>query len=91
MDDVVADQSVCEVCAKPLEKRNDLLCADCSRAFTVVLELVRGHPELDLGDFDRIKDVFEWRMKKTGFRPVKTVGVKPKVREEEVLSAASLV
>lgn len=64
--------------------RGDLLCNDCSRAFTIMLGLIHGHPEVDVEDLDRIKQVFEWRMRKKGLLPSI-----PEVQEEErVLSAA---
>jgi len=84
MDDVAADRSVCEVCAKAVARRGDLLCNDCSRAFTIMLELIHGHPEVHVEDLDRIKQVFEWRMRKKGL-----TRSRPEVQEEEkVLSAA---
>jgi len=84
MDDVAANRPVCEVCAKAVARRGDLLCNECSRAFTIMLELIHGHPEVDVEDLDRIKGVFEWRMRKKGLQPSR-----PEVQEEEkVLSAA---
>jgi hypothetical protein len=69
--------SVCEVCNKPLAEKDYLLCADCSRAFTIVLELLReskpidqgwldAHPELTTDDLNRVNEVFKWRNKKIG-------------------------
>jgi len=55
---------ICEVCGKAVPRRDDLLCGDCSRAFTLMLELLHGHPEVDLEDLDRVRDIFEWRMRK---------------------------
>ena len=84
MDDVAANRPVCEVCAKAVARRGDLLCNECSRAFTIMLELIHGHPEVDVEDLDRIKEVFEWRMRKKGL-----TRSRPEVQEEErVLSAA---
>lgn len=84
MDEVAPGRAVCEVCGKSLAGREDLLCGDCSRAFTLMLELLHGHPEVDLEDIDRIKQVFEWRMRKKGLTPST-----PEIQEEEkVLSAA---
>jgi len=69
----------CEVCAKPLDRVGDLLCGDCSHAFTVMLELLHTHPEIAANDIERIKEVFEWRLKKirpmeatteSGLRPI---------------------
>jgi hypothetical protein len=31
-----------------------------------MLELLRGHPDVDLKDLERISRVFEWRMRKLG-------------------------
>jgi hypothetical protein len=69
--------SVCEVCNKPLKGTDSLLCADCSRAFMIVLELLREsktldqdwldqHPELTSDDLNRVREVFKWRNKKIG-------------------------
>ena len=69
--------SVCEVCNKPLAETDYLLCADCSRAFTIVLELLseskpvtqnwlNTHPELTSDDLNRANEVFKWRNKKMG-------------------------
>jgi len=58
----------CEVCSKLLDRAGDLLCGDCTHAFTVMLELLRIHPEIATSDLERIKEVFEWRLKK--FRPM---------------------
>jgi len=54
-------ETACAVCANALERNEDLLCGDCSRAFTLMLELMRQHPEIEAEDFARMKDVFEWR------------------------------
>jgi len=56
----------CEVCGGAPARKDDLLCPDCSRAFVLMLELLHNHPELDVEDLRRIKDVFEWRMSKYG-------------------------
>jgi hypothetical protein len=69
--------SVCEVCNNPLAETDYLLCADCSRAFTIVLELLREskpiienwlntHPELTTDDLNRANEVLKWRSKKIG-------------------------
>jgi hypothetical protein len=69
--------SVCEVCSRPLTETDYLLCADCSRAFTIVLELLReskpmiqnwldAHPELTTDDLNRASEVFKWRNRKIG-------------------------
>lgn len=59
-------ETACAVCANALERNEDLLCGDCSRAFTLMLELMRGHPEVDAEDLARMKDVFEWRTNRLG-------------------------
>jgi hypothetical protein len=58
--------TLCEVCAKATARRGDLLCGDCSRAFTLMLDLLRRHPEVDAADLDRMREVFRWRIEKTG-------------------------
>jgi len=84
MEEAASARAVCEVCAKSVPRRDDLLCGDCSRAFTLMLELLHGRPEVDVQDLDRIRDVFQWRMRKKGLLPSR-----PEVQEEErVLSAA---
>jgi hypothetical protein len=70
MKEEAAAGPVCEVCQKGMAKPGDFLCGDCSRAFTLMLELLRGHPELSSHDLARVRDVFEWRMKKIGPHPV---------------------
>lgn len=59
-----AAEAACEVCGKAPARRADLLCPDCSRAFTIMLELLANHPELAADDLERIKEVFQWRMEK---------------------------
>jgi hypothetical protein len=84
MDEAAPGRAVCEVCGKAVARRDDLLCGDCSRAFTLMLEVLHGHPEVDVEDVDRIKQVFEWRMRKKGLTPST-----PEVQEEQrILSAA---
>jgi hypothetical protein len=69
--------SICEVCAKPLTETDCLLCPDCSRAFTIALELLReskpiiqnwldAHPELTTDDLSRVSEAFKWGSKKIG-------------------------
>ena len=74
----------CEVCGKATARTDYLLCAECSYAFTLMLELLHGHPEVDIKDLDRIRQVFEWRMKKKGLAP----GQPEVVEEEKALSSA---
>jgi hypothetical protein len=59
-------ETLCEVCAKATARKGDLLCGDCSRAFTLMLDLLRRHPEVDATDLDRMRQVFHWRSEKTG-------------------------
>jgi len=80
-----AEGPVCEVCAKDVARRGDLLCGDCSYAFTVMLEILHGHPEVDVQDLDRVRQVFEWRMKKK-----RLVSSQPEVQEEEKTLLAAL-
>ena len=68
---------VCEVCGNPLTESDHILCADCSRARVLVLELLRESaplvqsrlqelPELAADDLNRIGEVFKWRSRKMG-------------------------
>jgi hypothetical protein len=66
MKEEVAASGACEVCGGRPAEADDLLCENCSRAFTLMLELLRSHPELSAEDVGRIKDVFEWRMNRVG-------------------------
>jgi hypothetical protein len=61
-----------------MTRRDDLLCPECSYAFTLMLELLHGHPDVDIKDLELIRRVFEWRMRKLG-REVS----QPEVIEEE--------
>jgi hypothetical protein len=58
--------TLCEVCGAATTKRDDLLCPECSYAFTLMLELLHGHPDVDIKDLELIRRVFEWRMRKLG-------------------------
>jgi hypothetical protein len=76
--------AVCEVCAAATTRRDDLLCPECSYAFTLMLELLHGHPDVDIKDLELIRRVFEWRMRKTGL-----VASQPEaIEEEKKLSSA---
>jgi hypothetical protein len=77
--------AVCEVCAAAAARRDELLCAECSYAFTLMLELLHGHPDVDIKDLDRIRRVFEWRMRKKGL-----VASQPEAVEEEKKLASAL-
>jgi hypothetical protein len=50
-----------------------------------MLELIHGHPEVEVEDLDRIKQVFEWRMRKKGL-----TRARPEVQEEEKALSAVL-
>ena len=78
-------EALCEVCAKAVARRDDLLCGDCSRAFTLMLELLHGHPDIDVVDIDRIKEVYEWRMRKRGLLPAE-----PGVEDEKRILTEAL-
>ena len=60
------EDAICEVCATATARRDDLLCPECSYAFTLMLELLHGHPDVDVKDLELIRRVFEWRMRKLG-------------------------
>jgi hypothetical protein len=66
MEQKAAAETLCEVCAKSTARKGDLLCGDCSRAFTLMLDLLRRHPEVDVPDLDRMREVFRWRIEKSG-------------------------
>jgi len=70
--------AICEVCAAATARRDDLLCPECSYAFTLMLEVLHGHPDVDIKDLERIRRVFEWRMRKRGL-----VASQPEAIEEE--------
>jgi len=76
--------AACEVCATAMTRRDDLLCPECSYAFTLMLELLHGHPDVDIKDLERIRRVFEWRMRKRGL----VVSQPEAIEEEKKLSSA---
>jgi ABC-type nitrate/sulfonate/bicarbonate transport system substrate-binding protein len=55
---------ICEACGKAEARKDDILCSDCSYYYGVLRDLLEEHPELVAESLDRIKEVFEWRMKK---------------------------
>jgi hypothetical protein len=61
-----AAETLCEVCANATARKGDLLCGDCSRAFTLMLDLLHRHPEVNARDLDRMREVFRWRIGKPG-------------------------
>jgi hypothetical protein len=77
--------AICEVCAAATARRDDLLCPECSYAFTLMLELLHGHPDVDIKDLEGIRRVFEWRMRKMGL-----VASQPEVIEEQKKLASAL-
>ena len=85
MEKTPPTEAVCEACAKAVARRDDLLCGDCSRAFTLMLELLHDHPDVDVVDIDRIKEVYEWRMRKKGLLPAE-----PEVEDEKRILTEAL-
>ena len=74
---VRANRSCLRGLRNPLTQSDNLLCSDCSRSHTFVLELFResapliqtrlqAHPELTADDLNRIRRVFIWRSSKIG-------------------------
>lgn len=51
----------CEACRRFPAKRDDILCPECSHYYTILLDLLGEDPA---PDFDRLKQVFEWRNSK---------------------------
>lgn len=80
--------ALCEVCDKATARKGDLLCGDCSRAFTLMLDLIRRHPEVDATDLSRMRDVFQWRVEKTAAPKVTQIEAGA-YDERGVLSATS--
>jgi hypothetical protein len=72
------------VCATGTARQDDLLCPECSYAFTLMLELLHGHPDVEIKDIERIRRVFEWRMRKMGLAPTQPEAIE----EEKKLSSA---
>jgi hypothetical protein len=77
-------EALCDVCGKVTARKGDLLCGECSRAFTLMLDLLRRHPEVDATDLDRMREVFQWRIEKTG--PPGVTQTQAGVHDEERLS-----
>jgi hypothetical protein len=61
---------ICEVCGKAPVKLDDILCLECSRAYSMLHELLDYFPNLEKEDLTRIKDIFEWRTKKIQTIPI---------------------
>jgi hypothetical protein len=81
--------AACEVCGAGTRKRDDMLCPDCSYAFTVLLELLHGHPDIEIKDLERIRRVFEWRMRKLGLAAPQPETVEEQKRLSSTLSVRS--
>ena len=60
----------CEACGKAPAKRDDILCLDCSRAYSILKELLGEYPDLAIEDLGRIKEIYEWYVKKTEMAPI---------------------
>jgi len=54
----------CEACSKAPAKFDDILCIDCSRAYSLLHDLLDEDPRLAKEDLDRIREVYEWWSKK---------------------------
>jgi hypothetical protein len=81
--------AICEVCAAATARRDDLLCPECSYAFTLMLELLHGHPDVDVKDLERIRRVFEWRIRKKGLVISKPEALEEKKKLSSALSLRS--
>lgn len=57
------DRPICDICGKAPSIRDDVMCLECARAYRVLFDLLQDYPELRGEDFDRLKTVFEWRMR----------------------------
>ena len=66
-------ETTCEVCGKAPAKRDDILCVDCSRAYRILLELLDEYPGLGADDLERVRDIFEWRLRKSKTETVPNV------------------
>lgn len=55
---------MCEACKRAPANEGDVLCAECSHAYIILLDLLRKHPEMIKDDLTRIKDLVDWRNKK---------------------------
>ena len=82
--------AICEVCAAATARRDDLLCPECSYAFTLMLELLHGHPDVDVKDLELIRRVFEWRMRKLGRETSQPEFANEKKKLASVLSPHSI-
>jgi hypothetical protein len=60
---------VCEACGKAQARYGDILCSDCAYYYSILRELIDEHPELAVNEIDRLKELFQWREKKTQLTP----------------------
>lgn len=60
----------CEACRKAPAKRDDILCLDCTRAYSILMELLSENPDLASEDLSRIKEIYEWYVKRTETAPI---------------------
>jgi len=51
----------CEACRKAPANNGDILCADCTRLYVILVDLLREHPELAKDDMARLRELFDWR------------------------------
>jgi len=54
-------QRMCEVCRKAPARREDIISSDCARAYAILTEIISEFPDFTEDDFDRLKEVYEWR------------------------------
>jgi hypothetical protein len=55
----------CEFCKKAPAMVDNTLCSGCSYLYRMLVELLERHPDLAKGDFDRLKEMYEWRAENT--------------------------
>ena len=70
-----------------MARKGDLLCGDCSRAFTLMLDLLRRHPGINAADLGRIKEVFEWQSRNTN--PLQPTDQHPRAEIQSQCAASS--
>jgi hypothetical protein len=64
------ERPTCEACGRAPAKLDDILCIDCSRAYSLLNDIMTEYPSLAKEDLDRVRTIFEWRMKKLQTAPV---------------------
>jgi hypothetical protein len=82
--------AICEACATATTRRDDVLCPECSYAFTLMLELLHGHPDVDIKDLERIRRVFEWRTRKLGRQASQPEFIEEEKKLSSALSPSSI-